>query len=335
MGGRSRNIKFDYTHVGETAGGAATIVANKSRVSQTENNRVEYSHTNEDGVNAIELLYATGISFFTKPIDSTNPTREGDLFFSDKDRTFERMRITSTGQVGIGTKSVGKELEVVGNLVSRSSPDRGGTAIAVAAETDGLGSIWTNNSYNPAKSGSGWKRTINIRNGNVGIGGSDDAIAVTPEERLVVAGNILVTGDVRLTGADCAEDFDVEDCEMLESGTVMIIADSERLRASTEAYDTKVAGVLSGAGECKPGIVLGRSSSVSTRRALALTGKVYCKVDASYAPIQVGDLLTTSPTRGHAMKASDHCRSFGAILGKALRALPTDRGLVPVLITLH
>ena len=36
---------------------------------------------------------------------------------------------------------------------------------------------------------------------------------------------------------------------------------------------------------------------------LALVGKVYCKVNAQYAPVEVGDLLTTSPTLGHAMRA--------------------------------
>ncbi len=82
MGGRSKNIKFDYAHIGETDGGAATIIANKARVNQTEKNRVDYSHSNQDGVSAIELLYTNGISFFTKPIDTANPTVEGDQFFS-------------------------------------------------------------------------------------------------------------------------------------------------------------------------------------------------------------------------------------------------------------
>jgi hypothetical protein len=58
-------------------------------------------------------------------------------------------------------------------------------------------------------------------------------------------------------------------------------------------------------------------------------------VDASYAPIEVGDLLTTAPTPGYAMKASDPLKAFGAVIGKALCPLKAGRGLVPILIALQ
>jgi hypothetical protein len=64
-------------------------------------------------------------------------------------------------------------------------------------------------------------------------------------------------------------------------------------------------------------------------------GKVYCKVDATDAAIAVGDLLTTSRTPGHAMKAEDPVRAFGAVIGKALRPLSGGLGLVPVLVALQ
>jgi hypothetical protein len=64
-------------------------------------------------------------------------------------------------------------------------------------------------------------------------------------------------------------------------------------------------------------------------------GKVYCKVDARYSPIEVGDLLTTSPTMGHAMKAEDPLKAFGSVIGKALRPLQEGLGLVPVLVALQ
>ena len=165
--------------------------------------------------------------------------------------------------------------------------------------------------------------------GNVGIG------TMAPQQKLHVDGDVLVTGDITLSGADCAEDFDVEESQALDPGTVMVIGDEEKLHQCTKAHDKRVAGVLSGAGNSQPAIILGRRSSRYGRLPLALTGKAYCKVDSQYAPIDIGDLLTTSPTPGHAMKASDPLRASGAILGKALRPLRQGEGLIPILIALQ
>jgi hypothetical protein len=66
-----------------------------------------------------------------------------------------------------------------------------------------------------------------------------------------------------------------------------------------------------------------------------LLGKVYCKVDAQFAAISVGDLLTTSPTPGHAMKAADPSKAFGAVIGKAMGPLNEGQGLIPILIALQ
>jgi hypothetical protein len=58
-------------------------------------------------------------------------------------------------------------------------------------------------------------------------------------------------------------------------------------------------------------------------------------VDAGASPVEVGDLLTTSETPGHAMKAGDPEKAFGSVIGKALRPLAGGRGLIPVLIALQ
>jgi hypothetical protein len=68
---------------------------------------------------------------------------------------------------------------------------------------------------------------------------------------------------------------------------------------------------------------------------VALLGKVYCKVDAGYGSIDVGDLLTTSSTPGHAMKADDPVKAFGTVIGKALTQFTGGTGLIPILITLQ
>ena len=63
----------------------------------------------------------------------------------------------------------------------------------------------------------------------------------------------------------------------------------------------------------------------------------HCKVDADIAPIKVGDLLTTSLTPGHAQKIleKDRAKATGAILGKALAALPKGRGKIPVIVMMQ
>ncbi len=143
------------------------------------------------------------------------------------------------------------------------------------------------------------------------------------------------TGDIILTNADCAEDFDVLDEVEVEPGDVMIVETSGQLRPSSKPYDTRVVGVISGAGDRRPGIVMDKNPTEERRLPVALMGKVFCKADAQYGPIGVGDLLTSSPTPGHAMRAVDSSRTLGAILGKALDRLATGSGLVPILVSLQ
>jgi len=160
----------------------------------------------------------------------------------------------------------------------------------------------------------------------------EGAVEVTGDIRLA---NVEVTGDIRLTNADCAEDFDVGATTAAEPGTVMVIGADGQLRPSERAYDKRVAGVISGAGNYQPGIVLDKQESRQRRLPIALLGKVFCKVDAQFGAIAVGDLLTTSSTPGHAMRADDPMTAFGAVLGKALRPLTEGQGLIPILIALQ
>jgi hypothetical protein len=148
-----------------------------------------------------------------------------------------------------------------------------------------------------------------------------------------VTANLSVEGDVQLTGGDLAEEFEVVG-DHVEPGSVMVLTGEDRICACVEPYDRRVAGVVSGAGSFRPAIVLGRRPG-ERRQALALTGRVWCRVDASYGAVALGDLLTTSPTSGHAMLAGDLGRAFGAVIGKALGGLRSGRALVPVLVALQ
>lgn len=147
-------------------------------------------------------------------------------------------------------------------------------------------------------------------------------------------GNVVVTGDVELTGAGCAEYFEAEDAEALVPGNVLIVAEDGRLQVCGEGYDKRVVGVVSGAGGMRPGVLLD-SEPREGNVPITLTGKVHCKIDAELSPIEVGDLLTTSPTPGHAMKADEEARHLGSIIGKALAPLSGGRDLLPVLVSLQ
>ena len=178
-----------------------------------------------------------------------------------------------------------------------------------------------------------------VSTSGIGVGGeSANGIGVFGKGGQLAArfeGDVEVTGDLRMMNADCAEDFDIASETAVEPGSVMVLNDAGRLAASAGAYDRRVAGVVSGAGAYKPAIVLDKCETGVLRQPIALLGKVFCKVDAQFGPIEIGDLLTTSPTPGHAMKTNDPFKAFGAVIGKALRPLTEGQGLIPILIALQ
>ena len=107
------------------------------------------------------------------------------------------------------------------------------------------------------------------------------------------------------------------------------------------ASDTRVAGVYS----TRPGLLGAEKGNGETRVdakdiPVAIVGIVPTKVSAENGPIEPGDLLVTSSTPGHAMKARpaivDGVSVYptGAILGKALEPLEGPRGVIRVLISL-
>jgi hypothetical protein len=142
-------------------------------------------------------------------------------------------------------------------------------------------------------------------------------------------------GDIVLENADCAEEFDCV-TDNIEPGDVVVLTDRGAVRRSADAFDKRVVGIASGAGAYQPGIVLDRRRVGTTRRMpVAIAGKAFCKVNAATCPVGLGDLLTTSSIPGHAMKADDPVRAFGAVIGKALAPLEQGVGLVPVLVGLQ
>jgi hypothetical protein len=240
----------------------------------------------------------------------------------------EKMTITPDGNAGIGNTAPRRRLQIgsvvngIGFDPADVSPNAGyirfgdntGWKLHFGREQEGVGS--------PPNTGTAGVLMTIQDNGNVGIG------TTAPGARLDVQ------GDIRLLGADCAEYFQVEDGAEIESGTVLVIDEDSTLQECEKEYDKQVAGVVSGAGGLRPGIVLDNGTE-EVGVPVALTGKVYCKVDAEYSPVEVGDLLTTSSTPGYAMKADDPLRAFGAVIGKALRPLSQGTDMIPIIVALQ
>jgi hypothetical protein len=188
--------------------------------------------------------------------------------------------------------------------------------------------------------------TINLRGDRGETGGGIIELSKTNGQTTITL-DAEANGEGKITahvlqiigGSDLSEQFNVsaEHAEQIEPGMIVSI-DPERpgeLRVSDRAYDPAVAGVISGAGGVKSGMLMGQRGTVADGlHPVALTGRVYCRVDAGYGAIKPGDLITTSPTSGHGMKA-DPARAAGAIVGKAMTPLAGGKGLVLVLVSLQ
>jgi hypothetical protein len=232
----------------------------------------------------------------------------------------------TTGNVGIGTATPQAKLDVRGAIRAGNSDiyftrtDHDHTGIG---NTSGFAAIENSANYDALMI---LGRTV-----------STDPLrrVVKLWDFLEVNGDVAVTGDITLSGADCAEYFSVNESARIEPGMALVVDQEDALQPCEKPYDKRVVGVVSGAGDLKPGILLDETYSRHGRQPLSMVGKAYCKVDARYAPIEVGDLLTTSPTLGHAMKAVDTSKAFGAVIGKALKPLREGTGLIPLIVALQ
>jgi hypothetical protein len=249
--------------------------------------------------------------------------------------------VKSTGVVGISTDGHGVQAE---STTATASIGKSGSGIGVhGASTSNSGVLGTTESgigvHGATDTGEAALRGDHHADGFAGV--FNGQVLVTKDLQVHgdarLAKDLHVEGDVQLVGADVAEQFEVDgvgDPDGVESGSVMVLTGDDRVRVCDRSYDRRVAGVLSGAGGYRPAVVLDRRST-DGRRPLALVGKVWCKVDADLAPVSVGDLLTTSPTPGHAMRADDPARAFGAVLGKALADVRVGRSLIPILVSMQ
>ncbi len=227
------------------------------------------------------------------------------------------------GNLFIGGNAVNQQsgMRLFGGVVN-GSIDAGFIDVRTAVPTNGL-------FFRVDTVTGGTERMRITAEGKVGIG------TTAPLTTLHVAGSLTVDGNIAAKYQDVAEW--VPAAERMPAGTVVVLDRSKanRVTSSGEAYDTKVAGVVSE----KPGLTLGESGA--GKALIATTGRVRVRVDASRCPIRIGDLLVTSDRSGMAMKsepltlAGVEMHRPGTLIGKALENLAEGEGEILVLLSLH
>lgn len=268
----------------------------------------------------------------------------------------DALYLDPNGYAGIGTRDpesplhidagnayYGMKIENAGSYGLRSEWDGSSAGAAILAVNNGTGG----DCIQALAYGSG--RSAIRAVGSSGVEYALNASASGADWAGYFEGNVKIDGDLSIYngttlvlelgyGLDYAEGFDVSDADhddTIAAGTVLVI-DSDnpgQLTMSTQAYDTRVAGIVAGAKGLGSGVRLGAGQFDHD---VALAGRVYCNVEAGNGDIQPGDLLTTSSMPGYAMKATDTARRQGAILGKAMEPMKKGQtGQILVLVSLQ
>lgn len=136
---------------------------------------------------------------------------------------------------------------------------------------------------------------------------------------------------------DLAENY-LSDMDLEHGDVVCLDGDKDRIVLSDKPNDVFALGVISTA----PGFLLDVEHDIEKEKVfpVALCGRVPCKVVDENGPIKRGDLLTSSSTHGHAMKAKpikidgQEFSRPGTIIGKALGSLESGKGVIDIFVFL-
>jgi len=243
---------------------------------------------------------------------------------------------------------------------------RPAVTIEMDATTTGRFQVWGSTKANPTSFVN--SLNLDLETGNLWIRGAISAGGgkggYVTDQFVNAHGDALEQGDVVvLGGKDAALTFGVDDNIPIPEADI-----------AQQAYDTRVCGIVAevhgevtrrAEKETAPGMEAPKPKRARGTRAKAeararafttdeltdltkeevkpgqigamvtLGAYAHCKVDAKYGAIEVGDLLTTSPTKGHAQKVLEPEKAVGAIIGKALGSRERGRGKIPVMVLLQ
>jgi hypothetical protein len=248
----------------------------------------------------------------------------------------EKMRITGGGRVGIGSTNPSTKFQVAGSSLLNGIYAGYNDAVSLGNSDNGQ-----QIHFGGASSSFDLLLESFGPSGNVGIGTTLTSALLTVGPSGGTGTKVVVNGDINVTGNINAKYQDVAEwvpaSTAMEPGSVVVLNPNRpnEVMLSHSAYDIAVAGVVS----AQPGLLLGVPSA--SKQMIATTGRAKVRVDASNAPIRIGDLLVTSDRPGTAMRsdpievAGVKMHRPGTLIGKALEPLTKGEGKILVLLSLQ
>jgi hypothetical protein len=281
---------------------------------------------------------ATAISGATYGVygDADSPTGVG---------VYGKHDSTTGTAAGVQGDTDSTAVAAVGVLGQVTSTGPGGNSAAVRGINNGTGGngigVWGSHAgsgwgvYGTANSGIGVRGVSTSGPGVAAVsstGNPFEAYSSGSDREFYISntGSVFADGPYSGAGADFAELLPAK--AGLEPGDVLVVDDDGQMTRSTEAAQENVVGVYS----TQPGFLGGADENGDNagKVPLAVIGVVPVKVTGENGAIKPGNLLVTSSTPGHAMKAGAD-RRVGTIIGKALAPFNGSSGVIQMLVVLQ
>lgn len=250
----------------------------------------------------------------------------GDFYLYDKNSQFYNMifrangdanignamtLVKSNGNVGIGTSTPQKKLDVTGQIQS------------IAAWP---AYYWTRENGTAA-----YSMDLNPNTSDLSIFNQIQGKTI-----LIIRQDGTVSVPVlEVRGADIVEKFKSK--ETIEAGMIVTIDENDikNYKTTNKAYQKGVVGIVSGANGVKHGMLLEQDDALAGNTKVAIAGRVYVKATSQNGAIKAGDFITSSDKAGYAMKSTNRHKAYGSVIGKALTSLEKGEGYVLVLVGLQ